>query len=169
MRKNGVLFLLEKYRMAVCSAVLFVFFALVVYYTNNIQLLVTSISVNAKFWPRVIGVSGCVLSLMLGIQSVFEARAADAGGTGGQARLDTHAVKTLGLIFLYILGLEYLGFFVMTLLYLFCQFYILAEKERRSVKRLAFIALLFTPAIYIIFRYVFQMMLPVGTVWGGMA
>ncbi len=96
----------------------------------------------------------------------------DGASSASRPVFDRHATATLGLIFLYVLGLQYLGFFVMTLLYLFFQFYVLTDRETRDIKRLAVITVLFTPLTYAVFRYVFQMMLPTGTLWtqlGGMS
>ena len=79
--------------------------------------------------------------------------------------------QTLGLIFLYILGLSYLGFFLMTGLYLFFQFLVLSEPGNRDPKRLALISAAFTIGVYLVFHYAFSMVLPQGSLFvriGGM-
>lgn len=173
MKKTSLFQSVSKYRMTICAAVLFIFFALVIYFTQNIRLLVTTISVDARFWPKAVGFLGCGFSAILFFQSLFEVRlqdkpsAPEAGGEPPPAeRQDSlRSVKTLALIFLYILGLEHLGFFVMTVLYLFAQLFVLADPKQRNIKHLILITLLFTAAVYVVFRYVFQMLLPAGTVW----
>lgn len=160
----------KKYRMAVCAGILLLFFAWVTYYSDKIQVLVTTISVDAKFWPRVIGIMGCVFSLLMLLQSLLEIR---QGGRTEKASEETAAesgqmnrsLQTLGLIFLYILGLSYFGFFLMTGLYLFFQFLVLSEPGNRNLKRLALIAVLFTIGVYLVFHYAFAMVLPQGSLW----
>ena len=166
----------QKYRTAVCAGVLFLFFAWVTYYSEKIPVLVTTISVDAKFWPRVIGIMGCIFSLLMLVQSLLEIRQkekrekASGEAEAGSSRKN-RSFQTLGLIFLYILGLSYLGFFLMTGLYLFFQFLVLSEPGNRDPKRLALISAAFTIGVYLVFHYAFSMVLPQGSLFvriGGM-
>lgn len=173
MKKTSFFQFVSRYRMTICAAALFIFFALVIYFTQNIRLLVTTISVDARFWPKVVGFLGCGFSAILFFQSLYESRLvekeaiseADQELAAEESQDSFRSAKTLVLIFLYILGLEHLGFFVMTILYLFAQLFVLSEPKKRNIKHLIFITLLFTAAVYAVFRYVFQMLLPAGTVW----
>lgn len=159
----------KKYRMVICAGVLFLLFAWIAWYAEKIPVLVTTISVDAKFWPRVIGIIGCFFSFLMLLQSLLEMRqrekTKDREDEEGQNGETNRALLTLGLIFLYILGLSYLGFFLMTGFYLFFQFLILTEPEKRNLRRLAMISVLFTIGVYIVFHYAFQMMLPAGSLW----
>ena len=166
----------QKYRTVVCAGVLFLFFAWVTYYSEKIPVLVTTISVDAKFWPRVIGIMGCIFSLLMLVQSLLEIRQkekrekASGEAEAGSSRKN-RSFQTLGLIFLYILGLSYLGFFLMTGLYLFFQFLVLSEPGNRDPKRLALISAAFTIGVYLVFHYAFSMVLPQGSLFvriGGM-
>ena len=172
MDKSNFLKLCKKYRMSICAMFLLLSFICVIFFAERITVLVTTISVDTKFWPRIIGYAGCGFSLLLLIQSLVEARKTtesvnktlveivqEKNGTNGRA------LKTLGLIFLYILGLDYLGFFVMTALYLFFQFMLLSDKETRKSRFFAYVAVIFTVVIYLLFHLIFHMMLPQGKIW----
>lgn len=166
----------QKYRTVVCAGVLFLFFAWVTYYSGKTPVLVTTISVDAKFWPRVIGITGCIFSLLMLVQSLLEIRQKEknekiSGKTAAGSGQMNRSFQTLGLIFLYILGLSYLGFFLMTGLYLFFQFLVLSEPGKRNLKRLVLISVIFTIGVYLVFHYAFSMVLPKGSLFvriGGM-
>lgn len=175
MSRKSISDALRRYREALFAVVLLVFFAAVILFTRDIQLLVINTTVDARFWPKMIGIAGCILSLLLLIQSAVEAaasrrRAADAPAEAQKPKASFrerfHAPLTLGMMFLYIAGLETFGFVAMTLVYLFLQFLLLSKPGKRSIWKLALITLVFTAAVYLLFRYAFQMMLPMGTIWG---
>ena len=54
------------------------------------------------------------------------------------------------------------GFVIMTLLYLFLQILVLTESDKWNYKKFLVIDLVFTFAVFVIFRYGFKMMLPTG-------
>ena len=166
----------RRYRTAIFAAVLLIFFALVIFFTKDIQRLVVNTTVDARFWPKVIGIGGCVLSVMLFIQGVVEGNTLKkreekgliekpSKGEGLFKGDSLRTLLTLVLMFLYIAGLQTFGFIVMTLVYLFLQFMLLSESGNRKILRLAVITVLFTAIVYLLFRNVFQMMLPIGTIW----
>lgn len=173
MNKKSVFAAVRRYRESIFAVALLIFFALVIFFTKDIRLLVVNTTVDARFWPKVIGIAGCGLSVLLLIQSIVVSaarsrREADAPAeekpkAGFRERF--HAPLTLGLMFLYIAGLQTFGFVVMTLTYLFLQFLLLSKRGERSIWKLALITLIFTAAVYLLFRYAFQMMLPMGTIW----
>lgn len=175
MNKKSVMELIKIYRECIFSIILFAFFWLVIHFTKDIQLLVINTTVNARFWPTVIGVAGCLLSLLLFIQNLVQRLARrkgkmEAADAGEDVSIDPlqryHAPITIGLMLLYVAGLESFGFVAMTLLYLFSEFMLLSKREERNVRKLLLVTILFTAFIYILFRYAFQMMLPVGSIWG---
>ena len=145
---------------------MFLFFLLVIIFAKDIRLLVVNTTVDARFWPRIIGIGGCALSILLFVQSLLEERKRDGGVDVKEEEMDpddkTMSIKTLLLMFLYILGLEYLGFVIMTLLYLFLQILVLTERDKWNYKKFLVIDLVFTFAVFVIFRYGFKMMLPTG-------
>lgn len=164
----------EKYKILICAVGLFVFFAAVVVLADQIQILVKSTSVDARFWPRLIGYVGCGFSVILFIQSFLELnqneKTGDIEGKTLEERKEKsdenkRAMISLLLIFLYILGLQYIGFFISTIAYLTFQFTISAGEESRNFKKFFLLALIFSVCVYVIFRYMFRLMLPTGSLW----
>lgn len=179
MKSTAVFDFFRRFKTAVFSVVLMITFAFIIYFTKDIRLLVLNTTVDARFWPKVIGIAGCALSALLFIQGVIEGTAlkrqeeADAAAKPERKNLlkdigTIRTVITLGLMFLYILGLDTLGFLVMTALYLFFQFLTFSDKEDRNIGKLLLITVIFTVIVYVLFRYAFQMMLPSGKLWNGM-
>lgn len=184
MEKTTVSDFFRRFKTAIFAVVLLVCFGLIIYFTKDIKLLVVNTTVTARFWPTVIGAAGCLLSVLLFIQGVIEGLALKRQEESGQVEKPPQGARffeganlrsliTLGLMFLYILGLEYFGFLAMTLVYLYLQILTLADKGKRHWGKLALITVVFTAVIYLVFRYGFQMMLPEGRVWslmgGGLA
>ena len=164
--ENRIKGFLSGHKGSLFALVMFLFFLLVIIFAKDIRLLVVNTTVDARFWPRIIGIGGCALSILLFVQSLLEERKRDGGVDVKEEEMDpddkTRSIKTLLLMFLYILGLEYLGFVIMTLLYLFLQILVLTERNEWNYKKFLVIDLVFTFAVFIIFRYGFKMMLPTG-------
>ncbi len=121
--------------------------------------------IDAAFVPYVLAITMCVLGLV----QLWQARRMEAGdpsGTGEKADYRTVA-KTLGLIVAYAALLEPVGFPIMTAAYLFTQFIVLTPRERK-VNHLMYaaIAIATSAAVYLTFRYAFDMILPVGLMNG---
>ncbi|MBP8277934.1 MAG: tripartite tricarboxylate transporter TctB family protein, partial [Propionivibrio sp.] len=67
------------------------------------------------------------------------------------------------LILVYIALMQFVGFPIMTVVYLVAQFTILTPAERKpNFLVYAVIAVLTSALVYLLFRYAFDMMLPVG-------
>lgn len=164
--ENRIKGFLSGHKGSLFALVMFLFFLLVIIFAKDIRLLVVNTTVDARFWPRIIGIGGCALSILLFVQSLLEERKRDGGVDVKEEEMDpddkTRSIKTLLLMFLYILGLEYLGFVIMTLLYLFLQILVLTERDKWNYKKFLVIDLVFTFAVFVIFRYGFKMMLPTG-------
>lgn len=164
--ENRIRGFLSGHKGSLFALVMFLFFLLVIIFAKDIRLLVVNTTVDARFWPRIIGIGGCALSILLFVQSLLEERKRDGGVDVKEEEMDpddkTMSIKTLLLMFLYILGLEYLGFVIMTLLYLFLQILVLTERDKWNYKKFLVIDLVFTFAVFVIFRYGFKMMLPTG-------
>ena len=62
---------MRRFGSAVFAVVLFICFALIIYLTKDIKLLVVNTTVNARFWPIIIGIGGCALSVIMLIQSIM--------------------------------------------------------------------------------------------------
>ena len=116
--ENRIKGFLSGHKGSLFALVMFLFFLLVIIFAKDIRLLVVNTTVDARFWPRIIGIGGCALSILLFVQSLLEERKRDGGVDVKEEEMDpddkTRSIKTLLLMFLYILGLEYLGFVIMT-------------------------------------------------------
>ena len=118
--------------------------------------------IDAAFVPYALATIMCVLG-------VLQLRAAsklttDEASARQEERPDYATVlKTLGLIVAYAAFLEPLGFPVMTVIYLFAQFIVLTPADKK-VNYLMYgtIAVITSAAVFLTFRYAFDMMLPVG-------
>ena len=65
MNKKSVFAAVRRYRESIFAVALLIFFALVIFFTKDIRLLVVNTTVDARFWPKVIGIAGCALSVLL--------------------------------------------------------------------------------------------------------
>jgi putative tricarboxylic transport membrane protein len=122
---------------------------------------------NAKFWPKVVGILGCIVSLVHLIQGAVDGAAGkqemktenmeiSAAGFSGEGKI------TLALIFFFILGMNIIGFLPMSIIYLFLQLVILKPKEERNYIKIAALSVIFCTVVWALFRYGFNMMLPSG-------
>ena len=74
---------------------------------------------------------------------------------------------SLLLILVYVFIFQPIGFIAATLIYLLPQFIILAPKQERTKKRiieLLITDIIFTFAVYFLFRYAFEIVLPAGLI-----
>ena len=72
------------------------------------------------------------------------------------------AIAMFAVLFAYVLLMNTLGFMIDTVLFLFCEFFILTRKEERNVLISAVLAVVFGIGIYVLFKYGFSMPLPQG-------
>ena len=116
--------------------------------------------VDAAFVPYVL--SG--LMCLLGILQLLQARRAHADAETQADRPDHHTVlKTIGLIVAYVAILDSVGFLISTVAYLIIQFIVLTPAGKKpSIPLYGLIAVLTAAITYGLFRYGFDMILPVG-------
>lgn len=118
--------------------------------------------VDAAFVPYALAGIMCIL----GVLQLREARALEAktAPAPGDDAVDYATVgKTVGLVVAYVALMEYIGFPIMTVLYLVAQFVVLTPVSRK-VNYLLYtvIAVTTSASVFLTFRYAFDMMLPVG-------
>ncbi|MFV0283452.1 MAG: tripartite tricarboxylate transporter TctB family protein [Castellaniella sp.] len=121
--------------------------------------------VDASFIPYVLS----TLMILLGILQLLAVRKLDTreaieSAESAETRTDYLTVfKTIGLIVAYIALLEPVGFLLMTIAYLVIQFIVLTPSDKKpGIPGYVLIAVLTTVVIYALFRYAFDMVLPVG-------
>lgn len=118
--------------------------------------------IDAAFVPYVLGTIMFVLGIMqLQAAKKFQPKAASKND---EEKVDYPTVgKTVGLIVGYTALLPWIGFPIMTAIYLFTQFIVLTPANKKMNYPLyGVISVITSAAIYLTFRYAFDMMLPTG-------
>lgn len=127
----------------------------------------TVMEIGPDFMPTVVGVATLIMSAALLIISLkgLKARAAEAE-SNPPAQCDyKRMLLSLILILIYVFALKPVGFIITTLVYLPIQMYVLADADHRSKKdiiMLLVIDVVFTIAVFFLFRYGFKIVLPQG-------
>lgn len=118
--------------------------------------------VDPAFVPRLLG----YLCTLLGAFQLFSAvkNRSKNTETVKDTAIDYPTVwKTLILIFAYAGLMEWVGFPVTTFAYLIIQFYLLTPKSQQPSWALYVVVAVITSAcVYLLFRYAFDLMLPLG-------
>jgi hypothetical protein len=122
--------------------------------------------IGPDFMPTVIGVIMLVLSVILLIQSIrnFKRTSEKAENFEDDSEYK-RVLLSLILCIAYVFLLAPLGFIVSTLLYLGFQIYVLApdgKRTRKDVITYVIIDIIFTIAVFLLFRYGFMIVLPQG-------
>jgi len=130
--------------------------------------------VGSDFLPKIVSTLAFLGSVIINIPIVIRLiknrkrnRDVATNRKSQQVNLDKAAKRystliTLGLITLYIVMMGLLGFIISTSLYLFIQIILLAPKEKRKPIMIGIISIVSSLVIYLIFRYAFTIVLPVG-------
>ncbi len=120
--------------------------------------------IDAAFVPYILALTMCLLGVLQMWQGNKLARGEPSVAENKPDTADYRTVwKTLALIIAYVALLEPIGFPIMTIVYLFVQFIVLTPTEKRiNYLMYALIACITSAAVYMTFRYAFDMILPVG-------
>jgi putative tricarboxylic transport membrane protein len=118
--------------------------------------------IDAAFVPYLLAAGMCILGVLQLLAAWGQAPREDAAAA--EAGPDYLTVgKTLGLIVGYIAMLQWLGFPIATVAYLYLQFLALTPHDHRvSHPRYLLIALCASVFIYVVFRHGFDLLLPAG-------
>ncbi|MGM9660623.1 MAG: tripartite tricarboxylate transporter TctB family protein [Faecousia sp.] len=127
----------------------------------------TVMEIGPDFMPTVVGVVTFILSTALLIISLkgLKSRVAEAEANPPAECDYKRMLISLVLILIYVFALKPVGFIVTTLIYLPIQMYVLADAEHRGKKdiiMLLIIDVVFTFAVFFLFRYGFKIVLPQG-------
>lgn len=119
--------------------------------------------IDAAFVPYLLAAGMCLLGTLQLVAAWRQAPKEDEPATA-EAGPDYLTVgKTLGLIVGYIAVLQWLGFPIATVAYLYLQFLVLTPHDHRvSHPRYLLIALCASVFIYVVFRHGFDLLLPAG-------
>lgn len=123
--------------------------------------------IGPDFMPTVVGIATLILSTALLVISLknLKTRVAEVDANPPADVDYKRMLLSLILILVYVFALKPVGFILTTLVYLPIQMYVLADKEHRSKKdiiTLLIIDVVFTIAVFFLFRYGFKIVLPQG-------
>ncbi|PMC35945.1 tripartite tricarboxylate transporter TctB family protein [Bacillus sp. UMB0899] len=157
------------------ASAFFIVFSIVMYIASNSIIKLTVSKVGADFVPKLVAIGMLILSIFYLINSVKQQiRSKKELNSQTSVNKEEEVVEekkkisplsvlgTVGLLALYITLLPYLGFLIMTTVYLFFQMYLLAAKTERNIPIFIVISIITSVFIYYIFKYVFHLMLPAG-------
>jgi putative tricarboxylic transport membrane protein len=82
--------------------------------------------------------------------------------TKGRRQVLVSVWSTIGLLIVYAVVLQYLGFILSTMLYLFVQMIVLAGERKTKYVTLVLISVVASTGIYALFVYGLELMLPAG-------
>lgn len=127
----------------------------------------TVMEIGPDFMPTVVGIATLIMSTALLIVSLkgLKARVAEAEANPPAQNDYKRMLISLILILVYVFALKPVGFIVTTLVYLPIQMYVLADADHRGKKdiiMLLVIDVIFTFAVFFLFRYGFKIVLPQG-------
>lgn len=156
----------KKYGDIVVS-IFFMALSVVMIYAATLLPKSTVMEIGPDFMPTVVGVATLIMSAALLIISLkgLKARAAEAEANPPAQCDYKRMLLSLILILIYVFALKPVGFIITTLVYLPIQMYVLADADHRSKKdiiMLLVIDVVFTIAVFFLFRYGFKIVLPQG-------
>lgn len=118
--------------------------------------------IDASFMPYVLG-SICSLLGVLQLLAAVKLQAAPAKGVSASTADYATVWKTLALIVGYVALLSWVGFPLMTVVYLIAQFYVLTPADQKPRWVLyATVAVVSSAVVYLLFRHAFDLILPLG-------
>lgn len=165
--------MIKKYGDVYASIFLMVFAVIMYVATYSIQRLTIS-QIGSEFVPRLVAVGIFLCSAALLIKGIRSLKQQSTGGQTKQEEVDAQTkeenssfrafpvVATLVLLVFYIALIREIGFLIMTVIYLFLQFYVLAHKSKRSFPLFLILSVVVSVTVYYVFRYGFHLMLPAG-------
>ena len=123
--------------------------------------------IGPDFMPTVVGIATLILSTALLVISLknLKTRVAEVDANPPADVDYKRMLLSLILILVYVFALKPVGFILTTLVYLPIQMYALADAEHRGKKdiiMLLVIDVVFTIAVFFLFRYGFKIVLPQG-------
>jgi len=127
--------------------------------------------IGPQFFPRLVAFLMAALSVILFAKSIIEMK--KKRGMEGNRQEDFKKLSvniplllTIGMLIAYPLLIQYIGFIVLTALYLFFQIFLLLPKGSVRVKKdlmiVLLVSVLFPVLTYLLFTKVFLIFLPAG-------
>lgn len=159
---------LKKYREIISGCVLLCVSLFYLYHSFFIKIMKKKVFYNSAMFPKMLGIALAVLSICQIVNAVIKFRRERAAGqpeTSAPAISRSGAIRiaaTLIALVIYLAGMRQIGFLIMTCFYVCIQTLILAPKGKLSIPLLLVLSTVFPAAVYFLFVYGFQLMLPKG-------
>lgn len=123
--------------------------------------------IGPDFMPMCVGIVTFVLAMVLLVLSVknFKMNAAEAAAAEAESADYKRVLLSFISILIYVCVLQPVGFILSTIIYLPIQMFILApadKRDKKSMVQLLVISVIFTFAVFFLFRYGFKIVLPAG-------
>ena len=147
----------DKKKELVTSVIFLAFSIVMIIFARQLQPMMQN-DVGSGFFPTVIGVAMCAISVFRLILALRE-KETEAKKSGDDLK---GGLETLVLIGAYCIVFNSLGFIISTIVYLFLQILILTPAEKRSFPVTIAISLIAPFAIYALFVYAINTPLPKG-------
>jgi hypothetical protein len=163
--------MLHWYRDAASATVLLLIFAYTLYGAKDIKTLIAA-SVDAKFYPVVISITGillCAINLVKGIKSGNELKKGDLAAGLPKEEIDpnkrigdTKIILSIVSIIVYLALIQVLGFVPSSVLYLIAQIYLLTDQKKPKLIMVVIVSVAASVITYLLFPNIFYLMLPQG-------
>lgn len=147
-----------------------VIFLLFFVFSFSIEIKTVGGGVSSRTIPQIISVLGIILSIALTLKNFIPYLKKRREKNNSDVYVERKRWKQVGistgLMLCYIALMNTFGFILTSIVYLFLQMLVIQEKPtKKRVLLLAVIAICVPLILYVPFRYGFQLMIPVGTVF----
>ncbi len=157
----------SKKKESLVIALLLLVFSVILFFSATRIPVSGALGAGADFLPKVGSVLLFCCACSFLVQFVRTPK--EEGETAVKAPDRTPAVRfflALGLLALYVAGLQKIGFILMTIFYVFCQSLLMVPKEKRSCLVSAVLAVVVALLVNGIFAFVLKLRLPAGLLSG---
>lgn len=159
---------MKRYGDVVSGGVLVLASIIMFFETRNIRAF-KIMKFGPKVMPRLLSIALFIVGVAIVLTGLLRLRrihgAAEAPG-GAVASIDYKRVAaTMVLIAAYVLALRPLGFVLVSIVYLFCQFVVLGGAAKLRLPIYGLLSLGVSLGIYYLFYFAFNVLLPPGRIW----
>lgn len=122
-----------------------------------------------KIMPRILSITLLIVGVIIVVSALLRllrtpVAVEDKGGEAASVNYKKVAA-TMALIGFYVFSLRPLGFILVTIIYLFCQFAVLGGVAKRRLPAYGILSLGLSFGIYNLFYFAFNVLLPPGQIW----
>lgn len=151
----------------IVTSVFFMVLSAVMIYAAKLLPKSAVMDIGPDFMPTVVGIATFALAAALLVISLRRLKETVANVNANPPKAVDYKKMFISLILMliYVFTLKSVGFLVTTLVYLPIQMFVLAEADKRTKKdiiMLLVIDVIFTLAVFFLFRYGFKIVLPAG-------